>query len=112
MPLARRPHSPAAALAASRDSGDEPELQRRFDGVRNPAKVSGRRTSTRRDHLMSTLLWLLLAFVYVALFVTLALTTLRNGHTVLFWVGIFFPVLWIIGALIGPTAGAEARGAA
>jgi hypothetical protein len=61
---------------------------------------------------MSTLLWLLLAFVYFALFVTLALTTLRKGHTVLFWVGIFFPVLWIIGALMAPTAGAEVRGAA
>jgi hypothetical protein len=61
---------------------------------------------------MSTLLWLLLAVVYIALFVTLALTTLRKGHYFLFWVGIIFPVLWIIGALMGPTAAAEARGAA
>jgi hypothetical protein len=61
---------------------------------------------------MSTLLWLLLAFVYIVLFVTLALTTLPKGHTVLFWVGIIFPVLWIIGALMGPTAGAAAPGAA
>jgi hypothetical protein len=30
---------------------------------------------------MSTLLWLLLAFLYIVLFVTLALTTLRKGHT-------------------------------
>jgi hypothetical protein len=36
---------------------------------------------------MATLLWLLLAFVYV----TLALTTLRKGHTVLSWSGIIFP---------------------
>ena len=61
---------------------------------------------------MSTFLWLLLAVVYIVLFVTLALTTLRKGHYLLFWVGIIFPVLWIIGALIGPTARAEARGAA
>ena len=61
---------------------------------------------------MSTLLWLLLAVVYIVLFVTLALTTLRKGHRVLFWVGIIFPVLWIIGALMGPTAGVEARSAA
>jgi Na+/phosphate symporter len=60
---------------------------------------------------VSTLLWLLLAFLYIALFVTLALTTLRKGHYILFFVGIIFPVLWIIGALIGPTAAAEARGA-
>jgi hypothetical protein len=61
---------------------------------------------------MSTFLWLLLAIVYLVLFVTLALATLRKGHYLLFWVGIIFPVLWIIGALMGPTARAEARGAA
>jgi len=61
---------------------------------------------------MSTVLWLLLAVLYIVLFVTLALTTLRKGHIVLFWVGIVFPILWIIGALIAPTARAEARGAA
>ena len=61
---------------------------------------------------MSTFLWLLLAVVYIVLFVTLALATLRKGHYPLFWVGIIFPVLWIIGALMGPTARAEARSAA
>jgi len=61
---------------------------------------------------MSILLWLLLAVLYVALFVTLALTTLRKGHYFLFWVGIIFPVLWIFGALMPPTAGAQARGVA
>jgi hypothetical protein len=60
---------------------------------------------------MSTLVWLLLAFLYFALFVTLALATLRKGHIALFWVGIIFPVLWIFGALMAPTARAEARGA-
>ncbi len=43
------------------------------------------------------------------LFVTLALTTLRKGHYLLFWVGIVLAVLWIIGAIMGPTARAEAR---
>ena len=55
---------------------------------------------------MSTLLWLLFAFLYIVLFATLALTTLRKGHIALFWVGIISPVLW------APTARAEARGAA
>jgi hypothetical protein len=57
------------------------------------------------------LLWILIAAAYIALFFTLALTTLRKGHTVLFWVGIFFPVLWIIGAVMGPTPAATARAA-
>jgi hypothetical protein len=61
---------------------------------------------------MSTFVWLLLAVVYIVLFVTLALATLRKGHYLLFWVGIIFPVLWIIGAIMRPTARAEARGAA
>jgi hypothetical protein len=61
---------------------------------------------------MSTVLWFILAVVYITLFITLALTTLRKGHIVLFWVGIIFPVLWIIGAVIAPTPRAEARSVA
>jgi hypothetical protein len=29
----------------------------------------------------------------------------------MFWIGFIFPILWIIGALISPTAKAEARAA-
>jgi hypothetical protein len=61
---------------------------------------------------MSTVVWFILAVVYIMLFITLALTTLRKGHLLLFWVGIIFPVLWIIGAVIAPTGRAEARGVA
>jgi hypothetical protein len=35
--------------------------------------------------------------------VSLGVSTLRKGHTVLFVVGIFLPFLWIVGALIAPT---------
>jgi hypothetical protein len=58
------------------------------------------------------ILWLLAAVLYVALFVTLAVTTFRKGHFVLFWVGIIFPVLWIVGALMAPSARVETRGVA
>ena len=51
---------------------------------------------------MSTLLWIVLSIAYIALFVWLGLTTLRNGHGWLFFFGIFFPILWIVGALMGP----------
>ena len=61
---------------------------------------------------MATVLWILLAVVYITLFVTLALTTLRKGHYFLFWVGILFPILWIFGALMAPTASVQARLAA
>ena len=36
----------------------------------------------------------------------------EKGHTALFWFGIIFPVLWIVGALMVPTpavAAAESR---
>jgi len=37
------------------------------------------------------------------------LTTFRKGHYWMFWIGFFFPILWIIGALISPTERAAAR---
>jgi hypothetical protein len=52
---------------------------------------------------MSAILWFLFAALYVVVLITLGVTTLRKGHVVLFVVGIIFPFLWIIGALIGPT---------
>ena len=52
---------------------------------------------------MSTFLWVLLAVIYLALFVALGLATLRRGHWIMFILGIFIPIFWIIGALIPPT---------
>jgi hypothetical protein len=57
---------------------------------------------------MATLVWLILAFLYIAALLVLGVSTLRKGHTVLFWVGIVFPILWIVGALMAPTP--QARG--
>jgi hypothetical protein len=48
-------------------------------------------------------LWILLGALYLTALFVLGLTTLRKGHTALFWFGILFPVLWIVGALMGPT---------
>ena len=36
--------------------------------------------------------------LYVVLLVTLGVMTLRNGHRWMFVFGIFFPLVWIIGA--------------
>jgi hypothetical protein len=43
-------------------------------------------------------------FLYVALLIVLGVKTLRNGHTWLFVFGIFFPLLWLIGAIMRPTS--------
>ena len=61
---------------------------------------------------MSAWLWFLLAVLYLTALFVLGLATLRKGHTALFWFGILFPFLWIVGALMQPTpeaAAAEAR---
>lgn len=52
---------------------------------------------------MSTFLWILLGVLYLTALIILGVATLRKGHTVLFFVGIVFPILWIVGAMIAPT---------
>jgi hypothetical protein len=55
-----------------------------------------------------TFLWIVLVVLYFTLLVSLGLATLRKGHTVLFIVGIFIPVLWIVGAIMEPTPAVSA----
>jgi hypothetical protein len=40
------------------------------------------------------------AVLYLIILFTLGLTTLRKGHWVMFVVGIFLPIFWLIGAVI------------
>jgi hypothetical protein len=51
---------------------------------------------------LSTLLWLLLAFLNLALSVTLAFTALREGRIGVHRIGIGFPRAWIVVAEMGP----------
>jgi hypothetical protein len=77
-----------------------------------PVSVRGHDGRLRKDRqTMSTFLWILLGLLYLVALVVLGLTTLRKGHTALFWLGIIFPILWIVGALMRPTpeAMADAR---
>jgi hypothetical protein len=48
-----------------------------------------------------------LLLLWIVLMVTLGIMTLRKGHWVMFIVGIFFPLFWIIGALIPPKRSAQ-----
>jgi hypothetical protein len=43
-----------------------------------------------------------LMILWIVLIITLGITTLRKGHWVLFILGIFLPLFWIIGAVIPP----------
>jgi len=51
---------------------------------------------------MTFLEWVLLSILF-AIF-TVAAVTFRNGHWILGVLGIFFPVFWLIGAVVPPTA--------
>ena len=52
---------------------------------------------------LETLLLVILAVIYFACLFTVAGLTFRNGHWILGILGIFFPVFWLIGAVLPPT---------
>jgi hypothetical protein len=49
-----------------------------------------------------------LAVIWVIVFFMFAFTALAKGHWVMFIIGFFLPIFWIIGALIEPTPRAVA----
>ena len=53
---------------------------------------------------------LVLGAIYLVLLVVLGVSTLQRGHWVMFIIGIFIPLFWLIGALLPPTANARASG--
>jgi hypothetical protein len=42
--------------------------------------------------------------LWVVLLVTLGILAIRKGHWVMFIIGLFFPLFWLIGALMPSTA--------
>ncbi len=40
------------------------------------------------------------AAIYIVLLITLGVISIRKGHWVMFIIGIFIPLFWIIGALL------------
>jgi hypothetical protein len=44
----------------------------------------------------------LLGILYVVLLITLGIISLRKGHWIMFILGIFVPLFWLIGALLPP----------
>ncbi len=57
---------------------------------------------------MDTGVWIGFGILYVVLLVTLGIMAIRKGHWVMFILGIFLPLFWIIGALMPPTSGEAA----
>jgi len=42
----------------------------------------------------------ILSIVYLVLLITIGVISLRKGHWVMFLIGLFFPLFWLIGALL------------
>jgi hypothetical protein len=42
------------------------------------------------------------AVIYVVLLVTLGIMSIRKGHWVMFIIGLFIPLFWLIGAIMPP----------
>jgi hypothetical protein len=60
---------------------------------------------------MDFLAWVGLAILYFVLLVVLGFRALNRGHTILFWLGLFVPLLWVIGAVMPPTNAASTANA-
>jgi len=58
--------------------------------------ISTEHNGKRRD-----MYWLLGA-IYVVLMITLGVLSIRKGHWVMFIIGIFLPLFWLIGAVLPP----------
>ncbi|HEY7122400.1 MAG TPA: hypothetical protein VH540_00485 [Ktedonobacterales bacterium] len=59
---------------------------------------------------MSALDWVLatmLFMIYMVCLVTVCMLTFKKGYLVLGIVGIFFPLLWLIGAILPPKRGSR-----
>ncbi len=41
--------------------------------------------------------------LYLVLFLVLGIMSIRKGHWIMFIIGIFIPLFWLIGALMPPT---------
>jgi hypothetical protein len=54
---------------------------------------------------MEWVLWSSLFIIYIFCLFTVCALTFRKGHTVLGIVGIFVPLLWLIGAVLPPKPG-------
>ena len=47
--------------------------------------------------------WVGFGILYLVLLIVLGVMSLRKGHWIMFILGIFLPLFWLIGALLPPT---------
>jgi hypothetical protein len=60
---------------------------------------------------IGTGLWVGFGILYAILLVSLGIMSLRKGHWLMFIIGIFLPLFWVIGAVMPPSQEAIETGA-
>jgi hypothetical protein len=48
------------------------------------------------------LLYVGLGIIYIFLLIFLGVRTIKNGHWILFIIGFFIPIVWILGGMLPP----------
>ena len=48
------------------------------------------------------MLYVGLGIIYIFLLIFLGVKTIKNGHWILFIIGFFIPIVWIVGGMIPP----------
>ena len=48
------------------------------------------------------MIWIGGGILYIVLVITIGVMCIRKGHWVMFLIGLIFPVLWLIGAIMPP----------
>jgi hypothetical protein len=56
---------------------------------------------------MEWILWAVLISIYIVCLFTVCSLTFRKGHTALGFIGIVFPFLWLIGAVLPAREGSD-----
>lgn len=56
---------------------------------------------------MEWLLWVILFSIYITALFTVCSLTFRKGYTILGVAGIFFPLLWLVGAILPAKKGSR-----
>jgi hypothetical protein len=77
--------------------------------VESTAQLQARRVGANPKLEVAAMIYAGLGILYVVLLITLGIFTIRKGHWIMFIVGIFFPLFWLIGAVLPPTRAAYER---
>ena len=104
---ARHPN-PGQVMMSRRSPGSPPPSRLAPGGcpiLSRKRRINGTETLVIIPLAASSTGFVLLGAIYVVLLVTLGIMSIRKGHWVMFIIGIFIPLFWIIGALMPPKRG-------